>query len=132
MTSVVGTPLRACSDKDTRVTGYNRDGMCDAGANDTGSHNICLRRLRDTNFCATTGQDDWCRDVDNWCVCEWAFDSAVALDGCDAYEIKCEATNRLALEHYVRTGKTHAASCIREQCSDWYSVVTSLSEAKRV
>ena len=116
MTSVLGQPLQPCSESGMPVTGYTRDGVCSLHSGDTGSHHVCLRRLGETSFCETTGQPNWCESKDNWCVCEWAFDTAVAKAGCDSFQIKCDSTNQLSLDHYERAGKTDAASCIREQC----------------
>ena len=77
---------------------------------------MCVRDLRATSFCALTGQPDWCADKENWCVCEWAFARAVERAGCDAFEVKCDATNALALAHYDHHGRTEAAECLRRQC----------------
>ena len=49
-------------------------------------------------------------------MCEWAFDRAVQSVGCDAFDVKCDATNMRALKHYEESGRTHAANCIRTQC----------------
>ena len=117
MENVRGTPLQPCSELGMPATGYTRDGICSLHSGDAGSHHVCLKQLKDTNFCTITGQDDWCSAVNDWCVCEWAFERAVQHDGCDAFEIKCEATNKLALKHYDRSDMTHAAECIRRKCS---------------
>lgn len=82
-----------CSVSKMTVTGYTHDGTCSL-------HSDC------------------CDTKQNWCVCEWAFETAVRKLGGDAFDLKCDATNRLALEHYERTGTTHAASCIRSKCVD--------------
>ena len=125
--NVLGAPLQRCSlDDGTDATGYTRDGVCSLHDGDRGSHHICVRDVaaRDAqgrNFCDVTGQDDWCSRgrKGNWCVCEWAFDAMVRDVGCDALRVRCEATNRLALEHYERSGTAHAAAaaaCLRRQC----------------
>ena len=116
MANVRGTPLQRCSADDTPTTGYARDGVCSSHAGDAGAHHVCLRHVGDGAFCASTDQPNWCAGKKDWCVCEWAFDKAVRNAGCDAFEVKCEATNRLALENYERMGKTHAADCIRRKC----------------
>ena len=97
------------------VTGFERTGMCKSHDRDTGSHHVCLKQV--DGFCDVTNQTDWCADKQSWCVCEWAFDDAVKRAGCEAFEVKCDATNALALEHYARNGKADAAACIREQCT---------------
>ena len=99
------------------VTGYTRDGVCSMHRGDEGSHHICLKNIGgQENFCSVTGQTNWCENKDNWCVCEWAFETAVRRAGCDAFDIKCEATNQRALDHYERRGMSHAAECIRRAC----------------
>lgn len=90
----VGGPLKPCSVSTMPVTGYTHDGTCSL-------------------------HSDWCDTKQNWCVCEWAFETAVRKLGCDAFDLKCDATNRLAHEHYERTGTTHAASCIRSRCENF-------------
>lgn len=122
--SVLGTPLRRCSGRNMPTTGFTRDGVCSAHRGDAGSHHVCLRDIgkRDGaghrgNFCDLTGQSDWCGTKRDWCVCEWAFERAVERAGCDAFDVKCDATNGRALDHYERAGVAHAAHCIRSQCN---------------
>ena len=119
-TSVRGGPLRRCSEPGVPTTGYARDGKCSTNQGDAGSHHVCLKRIGNEiegqNFCSLTGQPNWCATKEDWCVCEWAFEKAVARAGCDSFDIKCDATNQLALDHYEREGMTRAAECIRRQC----------------
>lgn len=97
------------------TTGYERTGKCEsAGKRDAGSHHVCLRDVG--SFCEATGQSNWCEGKQKWCVCEWAFDKAVRSSGCDAFQVDCDATNLLALEHYSKAGKTEAADCLRRKC----------------
>ena len=87
---------------------------------DMGSHHVCLQDIHknDGTFCNVTGQgkDNWRKDQRDWCVCEWAFERAVQRMGCDAFKIKCDATNMRAFDHYKRSEMTDAADCIRRQC----------------
>ena len=80
---------------------------------------MCLQRVDadDGAFCRATGQENWCRHQQDWCVCEWAFEDAVAAKSCDAFRIRCDATNALALEHYEQAGSVRTADCIRRQCN---------------
>ena len=118
--SVCGTPLEPCSESGMPQTGYTREGRCTSHRKDSGSHHVCIRNVgtgaAGRNFCDVTGQPDWCAAKKDWCVCEWAFDRAVQKAGCDDFDVKCEATNQLALVHYERAGKTHAAECLRSKC----------------
>ena len=104
--NVLGTALQPCSGDQERITGFDRSGMCKSHSSDAGSHHVCLdasKRVGGRNLCDHTGQSDWCKDVGNWCACEWAFAKLVAKVGCDAVpDVQCDATNRAALEHYKR------------------------------
>ena len=115
--SVQGTPLKQCSEPGMPTTGYTRDGICSMHRGDSGSHHVCLKDLGSGNFCTLTGQSNWCDTKKDWCVCEWAFEKAVQRAGCDAFAIKCDATNMRALAHYQRAGAVAAAKCIRDQCN---------------
>ena len=123
--SVLGTQLQRCSEPGMPTTGYTRDGVCSMHKGDAGSHHVCLKDIggnegtsstESKNFCSLTGQSNWCETKEDWCVCEWAFDKAVQRAGCDAFEIKCGATNMRALDHYERAGLVDATNCIRAQC----------------
>ena len=114
--SVLGNPLEPCSGENMPTTGFTRTGKCAPHKDDKGSHHVCLRNISSGDFCRVTRQDNWCAKKNNWCVCEWAFDTAVTNAGCDKFDIKCDATNQLALDHYSKTDKKAAADCIRRQC----------------
>ena len=96
------------------LTGYSRDGYCKTNSGDRGSHNVCVKDLG-RGFCEVTGQNDWCGAVDNWCVCELAFDEAVRKLGCDAFTVECDSTNGVVMDD-SRKGITYATECIRRQC----------------
>ena len=117
--NVNGTPLRTCSLPGMPVTGYVRDGFCGAHGGDAGKHNVCMD-ISDvsggaTNFCAVTGQPDWCGGKRNWCVCQWAFESAVERVGCENVTVKCDATHEQALRDYERRPGA-ALACLRQKC----------------
>ena len=120
--SVRGGPLQRCSEPGMPTTGYTRDGKCSMHRGDAGSHHVCLKRIGNEiggeNFCSLTGQPNWCASKKDWCVCEWAFEKAVVRAGCDSFDIKCDATNKRALDHYEREGMSRAAECIRRQCQN--------------
>ena len=119
-TNVLGTPLETCSTSGMALTGFTRSGECIETGDDHGSHHICINLSSTSggNFCAVTGQPDWCSSsmpcdggtgrcpVVNWCVCQWAFSSYVANAGGCSYiqDIVCEATNIKALEAYEKRG----------------------------
>jgi uncharacterized protein (DUF2237 family) len=132
--NVYGKELKPCSANGMAVTGFVRDGFCSEHNKDSGSHHICLKDIQNEsdakNFCNITNQPDWCRvssvchgdsdklcDKKNWCICEWAFDSFVKEKGCDTFNIDCNATNKLSMEHYKRSSTNHASNCIKKQCN---------------
>ena len=74
-------------------------------------------------FCTVTGQDDWCLDdapyledesedcqVEQWCVCEWAFASYIkSAGGCNhVQDIVCDSVNKLAIQHYEEKAADNA------------------------
>lgn len=132
--NVYNTALETCSSPGMAITGFSRDGTCSHHTGDAGSHHICVNNIdgkeSDKSFCEITKQPDWCRQKDachedptskcdrkKWCVCEWAFDSFVEEQGCNAFSIDCNATNKLALQHYETAGNTNALECIKRQCN---------------
>ncbi len=127
--AVTGAPLKQCSSEDMATTGFLRNGRCSTRLDDQGKHHVCIDL--DADFCATTGQGDWCtqkfpcRDgyacsIGRWCVCEWAFADYVAQKGCDL-KVHCDATHEKVLQHYAsRIGDAKVAKaleCIQKSCS---------------
>ena len=103
--SVLGQPLQACSFDP--LTGFYRDGCCDTGPDDLGSHTICARVTQPfLEYQAAHGNDlitprpEWrfagLKPGDRWCVCahRWldAFRAGVAPP------VVLEATHDGALE----------------------------------
>lgn len=131
--NVYGKKLKTCSSNGMAVTGWQRDGFCSHHRQDKGSHHVCVKNI-DKNkdaktFCDITGQEDWCSEKDichgdsnkqcdrkKWCTCEWAFDRYVGNNGCDSFDIDCNATNKLVIEHYKKSGKKEALKCIKDKC----------------
>mmetsp|Transcript_5563 Transcript_5563/g.12136 ORF Transcript_5563/g.12136 Transcript_5563/m.12136 type:complete len:196 (+) Transcript_5563:118-705(+) len=139
-TNVFGRPLQPCSEDGMAKTGFTRSGQCIDQENDTGSHHICIDLSStapdgsDEDFCEVTGQDDWCAEdmpchedlnrdcpVENWCVCQWAFERYLAqAGGCDAVQvIECDAVNSKAIEAYREDPEEHAAvlACLESRCN---------------
>lgn len=130
-TNVRGNPLQPCSKPGMPATGYTRDGICSLHQGDRGSHHVCLKDVsRDAGqFCIATKQlhPNWCRDTHgDWCVCEWAFKKAVDRLGCKALNIDCDATNSLALDHYIKYGNEDMVKCIQEKCGPFKAPSTAL------
>merc|ERR1711907_516258 len=136
--NVNGTTLQPCSGPGMALTGFTRSGHCGAHNDDAGSHHVCIDMSSNTggNFCAVTGQPDWCSSsmgchegggscqVKHWCVCEWAFARYLQrAGGCDKIQrIACEATNKVAVDHYrMRASASpeiqQALDCLEKRCN---------------
>mmetsp|Transcript_21670 Transcript_21670/g.31007 ORF Transcript_21670/g.31007 Transcript_21670/m.31007 type:complete len:166 (+) Transcript_21670:62-559(+) len=136
--NVYGEDLQPCSSDGSALTGYTRSGSCVDQQDDAGSHHICINlssmSSSGRNFCQVTGQSDWCSanmpcheneyescQVENWCVCQWAFASYIQkAGGCDAIQyIQCDAINMQALSAYASSSDDKhrvALQCIYTRC----------------
>lgn len=136
--NVYGNELEPCSSGGMALTGYTRNGKCVDQYDDHGSHHICIDLSTNTggNFCAVTGQPDWCSSqmgchedsssfcqIQNWCVCQWAFATYVQnAGGCEKIQnIVCESINLEAVRAYMKKSGVEkydeALSCIAQRCS---------------
>ena len=106
--NVLGTELKCCCLKP--LTGFYRDGFCKTGADDRGSHTICIvatdeflafsksrgndlsTPLPEYNFPGLKAGDKWCLVAMRW---QEAFDAEMAPS------VILEATNEAALQ-FVR------------------------------
>ena len=127
--NVYNQRLQSCSSSNTALTGYTRNGKCEKLENDIGSHHVCLDINTNPNFCTSTGQDNWCSqksqchdsekmcDKKDWCVCQWAFSSAVDKIGCDNLKVNCDATN-INVYNDFRDNPNYksALDCLRKKC----------------
>jgi len=140
--NVKGETLQTCSTPGTALTGVTRDGFCtNEGDDDAGSHHICIQMRAD--FCTVTKQPNWCADqmpcmaepntsmlepdtkcdIQNWCVCQWAFAKYIKdAGGCDAIvDLECDATNLAAIKAYEGRADTEpdikaALDCLKTKC----------------
>lgn len=96
--NVLGGPLAACSH--APKTGFYRDGCCNTGAEDAGSHTVCVQTTEEfLDFSRAVGNDlstplPWfpgLRPGDRWCLC--------ALRWLEAYEAGCAPPVFLAGTH---------------------------------
>lgn len=135
--NVYGDALQPCSSEGMALTGYTRTGYCVDQNDDAGSHHICidLSSANGGNFCDVTGQDDWCSSempcdgdsdsycqVQQWCVCQWAFASYLLnAGGCDMIQdIVCDSINIQAVWAYQsQSGDSkysEALECLVDRC----------------
>lgn len=101
--NVLGGLLAECSTDP--MTGFYRDGCCNTGPDDTGSHVVCARVTRAfLEFSASRGNDlmtprmgfSGLKDGDGWCLCAHRW--AEALQAGVAPPVRLEATHEKALE----------------------------------
>ncbi|KAJ1641456.1 hypothetical protein T492DRAFT_919707 [Pavlovales sp. CCMP2436] len=99
-TSLAGTPLQSCSQaNDKTTTGWTRSGSCVWTPSDGGYHEVCV--TMSTDFLKTStihDRNDLSSVVSHgghWCICAWAFASAVSRDPTklEGIELDCERTN---------------------------------------
>jgi uncharacterized protein (DUF2237 family) len=101
----MGEPLQLCSSRP--VTGFFRNGCCDTGPRDRGSHTICVRvtadflaysRARGNDLSTPVPQFDFpgLQPGDQWCLCAARWVEAFEA-GC-APHVVLQSTNEAALE----------------------------------
>jgi len=84
--NVLGEPLAACSEDP--LTGFYRDGCCNTGPEDHGSHTVCIRVTSDfLKFSSSKGNDlstphpefgfPGLRSGDQWCLCAARWQEAL-------------------------------------------------------
>ena len=87
--NVLGEPLASCSEDP--LTGFYRDGCCNTGPEDHGSHTVCTRVTSDfLEFSRSMGNDlstphpefgfAGLRSGDQWCLCAARWQEALEAD----------------------------------------------------
>ncbi len=103
--NVFGEPLQSCSENP--LTGFFRNGCCDTGPEDFGSHTVCaIVTAEFLAFSKKVGNDlstpmpeydfPGLKPGDRWCLCAGRW--VQALKAGMAPKVVLAATNRLALE----------------------------------
>jgi uncharacterized protein len=115
--NVLGEPLQPCSTKP--MTGFFRNGCCDTGAQDAGSHTVCVVvTAAFLEFSRSRGNDlstplpdfgfSGLKAGDRWCLCAPRWKEA--LDAKQAPRVVLRATHEGALEYCSLADlKSHAA-----------------------
>lgn len=104
--NVLGEPLETCSIKPT--TGFFRDGCCNTGREDIGSHTVCVVMTSVfLDFSKSRGNDlstpmpelgfPGLKPGDRWCLCAPRWQEA--LDASQAPRVVLRATHEGALAH---------------------------------
>ncbi|MBA3334444.1 MAG: DUF2237 domain-containing protein [Pyrinomonadaceae bacterium] len=106
--NVLGGELKCCCLKP--LTGFYRDGFCQTGADDVGSHTVCTQVTDEfLEFSRERGNDlstprpefnfPGLKNGDKWCLCVLRWREALEA-GC-APRIILEATHEAALKHVL-------------------------------
>ncbi|MBO6851033.1 MAG: DUF2237 domain-containing protein [Marinobacter sp.] len=104
--NVLGEALEACGNDP--VTGFYRDGCCNTGPDDFGSHTVCAVVTDEfLAFSKARGNDlstprpefgfPGLRAGDSWCLCAARWQEA--FDDGSAPRVRLRATHQAALEH---------------------------------
>lgn len=104
--NVFGEPLELCNDNP--VTGFFRDGCCNTGEEDAGSHTVCVRVSAEfLEFSKSRGNDlstpvpafgfSGLKPGDRWCLCAPRWAEAYNHDA--APRVYLRRTHRRALEY---------------------------------
>jgi uncharacterized protein (DUF2237 family) len=104
--NVLGGELKCCCMKP--LTGFYRDGFCKTGADDRGSHTICVRVTNEfLAFSKSRGNDlstprpefqfPGLVDGDKWCLVALRWQEALEADA--APDVILEATHEAALQY---------------------------------
>ena len=97
--NLFGKALEPCTQGDETVTGWTRSGSCSWEANDLGFHQVCVKMS--SKFLDSSAKFDRndlssvVRDGGHWCICAWAWASAVSRDpkGFEGLQLDCDRTN---------------------------------------
>jgi len=103
--NVLGEPLEACSS--APLTGFTRNGLCQTGPEDAGSHTVCAVMTAEfLQFSRQRGNDlstpvpafgfPGLKPGDQWCLCAARWGEALAAGR--APRVRLRATHRRALE----------------------------------
>ena len=115
--NVLGEPLQACSTEP--LTGFFRDGCCNTGSQDHGSHTVCavvtaefLRFSQERGNDLSTPRPEHgftgLKPGDSWCLCASRWQEAFEA-GC-APRVSLEASHLDALDHCALEDLKHHAA----------------------
>jgi uncharacterized protein (DUF2237 family) len=107
--------LKSCTqDADGTTTGWTRSGSCNWDPTDGGYHEVCVTMSE--KFLASSAKYDGndlhsvVKQGGHWCICAWAFASAVTRDPTtlEGIELACDRTNeklRSVYQHFIDMGE---------------------------
>jgi len=98
--NLTGGELQSCSDSsDVSTTGFTRSGTCVWQPNDGGYHQVCVTMSNQfLDSSANIDKNDLSSvvsDGGHWCICAWAWASAVSRDpeNYEGIHLECDRTN---------------------------------------
>merc|ERR1711871_682994 len=107
--------LKPCTQSnDGTTTGWTRSGSCNWDPTDGGYHEVCV--TMSDKFLAQSAKHDGndlrsvVKSGGHWCICAWAFASAVTRDPVhlEGIELACDLTNeklRQVYQHFIDMGQ---------------------------
>ena len=114
-TNLMGRRIHSCTqDDDGTTSGWTRSGACNWDPSDGGYHEVCVKMSED--FLQSSAKND-ANDLSSvvspgghWCICAWAFASAVERDPAhlQGITLECDSTNsklRHVYQHFITTGE---------------------------
>jgi len=112
--NLFGAPLQSCTQSnDGSTTGWTRTGSCNWDPSDSGYHEVCVTMsdefLRQSARHDANDLSSVVQHGGHWCICAWAWASAVQRDP-SSYEgiaLECERTNnklRDVYEEHISSG----------------------------
>lgn len=114
--NVLGEELELCSN--SPLTGFSRNGCCDSGPEDLGSHTVCVQVTKEfLEFSKSAGNDlstpvpefgfQGLKPGDRWCLCAARWQEAFEADAAPAVVLL--GTHQAALEFVaLKDLKKHA------------------------
>ena len=102
-----GKALQPCTQSnDGSTTGWTRTGSCEWDPSDSGYHEVCVKMSAEflENSASEDGNDlsSVVQPGGHWCICAWAWASAVARDpvGAEGLTLVCDSTNAKVRDVY--------------------------------
>jgi len=135
--SLVGGPLQSCTQSsDGTTTGWTRSGSCVWDPMDSGFHQVCVTISNDfLQSSATHDGNDLSSVVSSgghWCICAWAWASAVQRDSktFQGISLECNRTNaqlRQVYQMHIDQGKD-----LRSPSGVYYKAQAALDALNKV
>eukprot|EP00746_Dinoflagellata_sp_MGD_P075709 gnl/MRDRNA2_/MRDRNA2_30445_c0_seq1.p1 gnl/MRDRNA2_/MRDRNA2_30445_c0~~gnl/MRDRNA2_/MRDRNA2_30445_c0_seq1.p1 ORF type:complete len:222 (-),score=35.82 gnl/MRDRNA2_/MRDRNA2_30445_c0_seq1:121-786(-) len=131
--SLAHEPLQPCTEGTEEETGWKRTGSCVWDGSDSGYHQVCVQLSSQfvQQSKARDGSDLTQFEGQHWCICAWAFASAVARDptNIEGLKLVCERTNARLCNVYAERG---SGFMVGPNKKNQYPVNTALEKLKQI